>query len=133
MWSTNSYQNKHFDLQQNTAIISQTQKNKEFKQHNSFWPNKLTQIPNPNLQYHAKMTKELLLVQLGFVENKMFSYCGGVRVGSDELIRTIRRKYLFSDPFFIWLFICIKFFIKSYRIWLCQKTLGLTLISVTNG
>ena len=68
-----------------------------------------------------------------FTYIKIFSYCGGMRVGSNELIQTIEGGYLFSDPLSMWLLISMKFLIKSYQIWLYPKIFVLTLISVPNG
>ena len=82
--------------------ILQIQKNKESKHWNSFKPNKLNQTPNPNPQNHAKIAQKSLLVHLYFIENKIFSrYTVFImRVGSDELIRTIRAEIFILRPSF---------------------------------
>ena len=46
-----------------------------------------------------KWHKNFCLYTYNFIKNKIFSYCRGVWVGSDELTRKIRAKFFFRSSF----------------------------------
>ena len=68
-----------------------------------------------------------------FFGNKIFSYCDGVWVRGEELIQTIREKYLFSDSLAMRLSISMEFLMKIYPTWLRPNLFDLTVISVLGG